>query len=120
MTIIAAICVFRLEIIKQYLDKRHSKLKDINTIQKRSTFNANQTLVPATNELNASPIVTSENDLLLDPMNSKQAQNNFKEAYKIIWWCALQVTICTSITSMVFPGVAQSTNLEFLSNSSSK
>ena len=58
--------------------------------------------------------------MLLDPERFKQKQNKFKDTYKILWWCAFQMTICFVVTYMVYPGVAQATKLKFLSGSSSE
>ena len=95
----------------------------MNDPDNKSAFDVNSSPISVRNEVNGTPTSTrtrtSENRMLLHPEKCKQAQNKFKETYKILWWCAFQMTICFVVTFMVYPGVAQATKLKFLSGSSS-
>ena len=92
----------------------------MNDNESNSSLNADHSPTSAGDDLKTSPVGLIKKSLLLNPKDSSQADNKFKETYKILWWCAFQVSICTSINSMVYPAVAQATNLKFLSDSTSQ
>lgn len=103
----ASIYAFHTDFARYYIEKSHHSTQNAPLIKSNE------------NEDNFDSNLNSNLNFTNERLQHSQS-SDIKQIYDKIWLCALQMSLWFITTFVIYPGVAQSTNLGFLSNSDSQ